>query len=219
MVVVLPLPAGPGQDDRAGGLVQAAPEAVAHLAGRPRSSSRRNRPGAGEHPHDGLLAEDGREGGEPHLDLARRAADPPFLRDVGPIGQQLGHHLEPGDDVRRDPDRHRTRPAGARRRSASAPPGRRRPAASGRRWHPGLCASASTRSTTSVAYRGSAGSSFARASDSFSADMMDHIPGRCIRICRREDLAGHSDCTVVSPCGSRTRMTFLPGATGCGHGL
>ncbi len=117
----------PGQDDRAEVSSSRCERRVANLGGQAQVVQSEEPAGRREHPHDGLLAEDGREGGEPHLHLARNAADPALLRHVGPVGQQLGHHLEPGDDVGRDPGRH----LGDRLEHAVDPPAQLQPVASG----------------------------------------------------------------------------------------
>ena len=59
-------------------------------------------PRAREHAHDSLFAEKGRERARAHLHSASDDPDPPFLRNVRPIGQEVRQNLESGDNVRRD---------------------------------------------------------------------------------------------------------------------
>src|SRR5262245_1284672 len=58
-----------------------------------------------EDAHDRLLAVDRRKGTHAPLRRSAIGADAPLLRDVEPIGEQLGHHLEPGNDIRSEHSR------------------------------------------------------------------------------------------------------------------
>ena len=146
----LAAPGRTAQDDGPRGFVEDVREPVADLAGQSEVVEPEEPPGRREHPDDGLLAEDGRERAEPHLDLARHAPDPTLLRHVVPIGQQLRQDLEPRDDV----GRHLHRQHADRLQDAVDSPAQLQPVGAGLEVDvagPRLGPSASTRSTTSVA--------------------------------------------------------------------
>ena len=208
-MVVLPLPAGPESTIAPDVSPSSRPRPSLTSAGSPSSSSRRNSPGAREQTNDGLLAEERGKRAHPHLDFARRPLDPPFLRHVGPVGEQLRKNLEPRHDIGGDLRRNRSPPAATRRRSARTARARRRRAENARRSRRSLAAPESTRSTTSVAYRGSAGSYFFRASERSSACMLDQVSGTGSFTIGAPRSSDTSDCTAGWSGGSSTRF-------GCG---
>ena len=128
--------AAPGRsrkNDRAGGLVEQVGEDPADLVGQAQVFQREIAARPGEQAYHGLLAVECWERGQPHLDLPPPASNPALLRDVVAVGQKIGQHFEPGDDVRRRPGGPASRRPGARRRSATAGRARSPPAGNGRR--------------------------------------------------------------------------------------
>ena len=92
--------ARPGQEHRPGPRAQQPVEAGAHVGGEAELVQVEQTGRRVEHADDSALAVDRREGADAAVGAAGRAGAP-LLRDVGAVRQQLGHHLQPGDDVRR----------------------------------------------------------------------------------------------------------------------
>ncbi len=140
----------PAQDDGPRSLVEDVREPVADLAGQAQVVEPEEPPGRREHADDGLLAEDGRERAEPHLDLAQRARIRPScgtsFRYVKSSARTLSRATTLGATLTGSNPTGCKTPSTRHRTSSPSPPGWKWTSLA-----PTFRASASTRSTTSVA--------------------------------------------------------------------
>jgi len=70
-----------------------------HIAGQPQVFEELQPALLGEQSQNGLFAKQGGEGTDTGFNTDGGLADAPFLRNVGPVGQQSGENFQPGDNV------------------------------------------------------------------------------------------------------------------------